>query len=113
MNRFSNEKLHEADGAFSFFTFLLFLFILLMFLNGIKSVSENTVEKQQESLETALTRSIVQCYAIEGTYPPDLDYLEEHYGLTYDDTLFFVDYQAIGANLMPDVTVIRKNIANR
>ena len=52
--------------------------------------------------------SIVNCYCVEGTYPPSLSYLTEHYGLTYDKDLFFVDYQAIGSNIFPDVTVIRK-----
>ena len=36
-----------------------------------------------------------------------LEYLESHYGLTYDHDLFFVDYQAIGSNIMPDVTIVR------
>ena len=61
---------------------------------------------QQESLEKAIARDIVQCYAIEGQYPPTLQYMEEHYGLTYDKDTFFVDYQPIAANLYPDYTVI-------
>ena len=48
----------------------------------------------------------MQCYAIEGRYPPSLEYMEEHYGLVYDKDIFFVDYQPIGSNLYPDVTVI-------
>ena len=48
----------------------------------------------------------MQCYALEGTYPPNLQYLEEHYGLTYDKKRFYVDYLAIGSNFFPDVTVI-------
>ena len=37
-----------------------------------------------------------------------LSYMEEHYGLTYDKDLFFVDYQPIGSNIRPDVTVISR-----
>ena len=34
----------------------------------------------------------------------------EQYGFSYDKEQFFVDYQLLGANIMPDVTVIeRKN----
>lgn len=62
--------------------------------------------KQQESLETALSRSIAQCYAVEGMYPPSLNYLKEHYGLTYDESKFLIDYQSIGANLMPEVVIL-------
>ena len=28
--------------------------------------------------------------------------------LTYDEDLFFVDYQTVGANIYPDVTIIEK-----
>ena len=59
-------------------------------------------------LEKAVNRSITQCYALEGTYPPDMEYLTAHYGLTYDEDLFFVDYQTVGANIYPDVTIIEK-----
>ena len=34
--------------------------------------------------------------------------LKAHYGLTYDENLFFVDYQTVGANIYPDVTIIEK-----
>ena len=63
---------------------------------------------QKESLESALIRNITYCYAVEGSYPESLDYLKEHYGLTYDEDRFFVDYQVIGANILPDVTIIEK-----
>ena len=55
-----------------------------------------------------MERNIVHCYALEGFYPPSLEYMEEHYGLTYDKTLFIVNYQPIGTNIYPDYTVIRK-----
>ena len=62
----------------------------------------------RDILDKALSRSITQCYAIEGTYPPDLDYLVEHYGLCYDSETFFIDYRYIGSNLRPDVTIIER-----
>lgn len=87
---------------------VFFLLVLFSFLFAISSISASTTDRQQEALENAINRSIVNCYCVEGTYPPSLDYLVEHYGLTYDSELFFVDYQAIGANILPDVTIIRK-----
>ncbi|WP_318583936.1 hypothetical protein [[Clostridium] scindens] len=55
-----------------------------------------------------MTRSITQCYAVEGNYPESLDYLKKSYGLHYDEDKFFVDYQPLGSNIMPDVTIIKK-----
>lgn len=85
---------------------LLFIIIGVFFWSGVSSVSETTLAKQKESLETALNRSISQCYAVEGVYPPTLSYLEEHYGLTYDKELFYVDYQPISSNIFPEVTIL-------
>ena len=66
------------------------------------------MREEYKRLETALQRSVIQCYAVEGTYPPSLDYIKTHYGLTYDKDLFFVDYQPVGSNMRPEVTIILK-----
>lgn len=87
---------------------IIFIALIAAFLFGINSISRDTTDRQQQALETAIDRSIVSCYCVEGTYPPSLDYIKQHYGLTYDESLFFVDYRPIGSNILPDVTVIRK-----
>ena len=58
---------------------------------------------------SAVLRSAVSCYAFEGTYPESLSYLKEHYGVTWNEDKYVVDYETIGANLMPSVTVIPIN----
>lgn len=85
-------------------TALLFFFIMAM--NRIGSANDT---EQAEILEQALTRSITACYALEGAYPPNIAYLTEHYGLTYETDEYFIDYQYIGSNLRPDVTIIKKD----
>lgn len=86
----------------------VFLAVILLFLSAVSSVSTKTDEEEMQTLETAITRGITYCYAIEGTYPPSLSYLKEHYGITYNDKKYFVDYQPLGTNIMPDVTIIKK-----
>lgn len=105
-NRFSSKK-----NIFSFLSHIRLIYILcpvilLVFMLGLSSIEETAVDKQRESLETALTRNITHCYAVEGYYPPSLAYLEENYGLTYDKDLFFVDYQPVASNMRPNVTII-------
>ena len=107
MNRFESGKHFHKIRLISLPALALIL-LLFLFLQGVDSVADTTLEKQAESLRTAVDRSIIQCYAVEGTYPPSLTYLEEHYGLTYDKDLFFIDYQVYGANIFPDVTILRK-----
>ena len=109
MNRFGKGRLNlSKSNIFTAASILFFVLLLSCFLIGIQSISKSSVEKQKQSLETALQRDIVHCYAVEGTYPPSLEYIKSHYGLTYNEDLFFVDYQPIGANLMPDVTIIER-----
>ena len=100
-NRFEENKIHPLRN-------LIYLLPLLGFYRGIASVSDTTAAKQLESLENAINRSITQCYAVEGAYPPDLNYIKDHYGLVYDETLFYVDYQPIGSNIMPNVTILQR-----
>lgn len=69
--------------------------------------TENTVQ-EKKIVSNALSRSLTQCYALEGFYPPDLKYLCDHYGFTYNTDHFFIDYTYIGSNLRPDVTIIEK-----
>ena len=57
-------------------------------------------------LEEAVRRGCVACYAAEGRYPPDLEYLKEHYGIQVDEGRYTVRYDAFAENLMPDITVL-------
>ena len=86
----------------------VFLVIVFVFLQGISSISEGTRKRQRESLENAIMRSVTHCYAVEGAYPADREDLKSRYGLTYAETLFFVDYRPIGSNILPDITIIEK-----
>ena len=87
---------------------LLPFLIAALFVVSIRSFGTYTADKQLESLQNALHRNIIQCYAIEGIYPPSLSYLQEHYGLTYDEARFFIDYHQVAGNLYPDVTVLER-----
>lgn len=108
MNRFEQTRPSIRNTISYLIPLVFFIVLLVIFLDGIRSVSDTTLAKQKDSLETALSRSITQCYAVEGAYPPSLEYLAEHYGLTYDKDEFLVDYEYYGSNLIPDVTVLRK-----
>lgn len=108
MSRF---QIHKRKKLNSFHIgLLLFAAVLVLFLYGISYMGASTGDRQEASLVNAMERNIVHCYALEGYYPPSLEYMEEHYGLTYDKNMFIVDYQPIGTNLYPDFTIIRKGV---
>ncbi|MBU3876620.1 hypothetical protein HGO97_012480 [Faecalicatena sp. AGMB00832] len=107
MARFQYQKKQNTYRKF-LLSVCAFLLIIVLFCQGIESLSSSSIRRQKESLENALNRNITYCYAVEGAYPESLDYLKEHYGLTYDEDRFFVDYKVIGSNILPDVTIIEK-----
>lgn len=82
--------------------------VISLFYRGVVDVSRDARARQREHLENALNRGIMYCYAMEGFYPEDLDYLKDNYGLVYDEKYFFVDYRISAANLFPDVTIIER-----
>ena len=88
---------------------ILLILVLGGFVAFSGSFSQSNLAHEKDILQKAIDRSITQCYALEGYYPADLDYLKEHYGLTYNEEHFFVDYQYIGGNLRPDVTIIERD----
>ena len=60
-------------------------------------------------LEQVLQKTAVACYAVEGVYPPDVAYMREHYGLTYDESRYVVHYDLVASNIMPVIDVLVKN----
>ncbi len=86
---------------------------LALFVNLTGRLSVRQLAEQERALNTSLERCIISCYALEGCYPPDLEYMEEHYGLTYNKQLFFVDYQPVAANIRPDYFVLRVTAAEQ
>lgn len=87
---------------------LLLAVVIGLFLFGSNALRSTQSDRQKEILSSSVDRSITQCYALEGSYPSSLSYLEEHYGLTYDKDRYYIDYQFIGSNLRPDITIIER-----
>lgn len=92
----------------SYLPVILLVLILGIFVVFADSFSQANLAHEKEILEKAINRNITQCYALEGNYPPNLEYLEANYGLTYNEEHFFVDYVYIGGNLRPDITIIER-----
>lgn len=108
MNRFTTHSFFRGNVFRNLLLLCIFLLALFALYRGTATVSAGASMEQKRNLEKSVTYYISQCYALEGAYPPDMQYLEEHYGFTYDHRLFYIDYRPIGSNLRPDVTIIPK-----
>lgn len=85
-----------------------FLIILGACFFSLNQIEKETSEEEIARLESAIHRSVAHCYAVEGSYPESLEYLQKEYGITYDSDKYFIDYQVWGENVLPDITIILK-----
>jgi hypothetical protein len=68
------------------------------------------LQRQAEtSVKDAVLAAAVQCYAVEGSYPANLAYLQQTYGLQLNQKRFYVDYSVYASNQLPDVQVLSKS----
>lgn len=88
-------------------TGIVFLLLTLLFVLSLTSTAQSSATRESEVLDSALRRAIVTCYAVEGRYPPSLDYIAENYGVLVDETQYSVYYDAFAANVMPTLRVTR------
>ena len=106
MSRFNKKKRFKFKSIYvAILVFAVFMFIFMM---GVAIMGTGNGDRQEQALNSAMERDIMHCYALEGFYPPSLEYMEEHYGLTYDKSAYIVDYQPVGNNIYPNYTIIKK-----
>ena len=84
---------------------ILVCLVAFVFRNSGKDLSEESAQAIQETVK----KGALQCYVVEGVYPPDLEYLEENYGLKINKDDFYVTYDAFSSNLPPTVIVSPRN----
>jgi hypothetical protein len=82
---------------------------IVYFYMAVDNAHKKSDEEGHRILSDAIIRSAVQCYAIEGFYPPDIEYLENNYGLLVDHDKYFVSYRVFASNIIPEVDVFIKN----
>lgn len=92
----------------------VFAAVIAAFAFGTKRIRADADRKGAESLKESIQRATVECYAIEGRYPPSVAYLEENYGIRIDRNRFSVFYEGFASNIIPDITVVEngKGIVN-
>lgn len=90
--------------------YLLFLLAVTIFFSGaVTRLEKERRSAGKQQLETVLRRTAVSCYAAEGFYPPDVEYMQEHYGLQFDEETYIVRYERPASNWMPDITVLERS----
>lgn len=86
----------------------LLLAVLLLLLLVHAAPGRDLGEESAAAIRDAIRQSALQCYAVEGVYPPNLAYLQDNYGLTVNTDDFYITYDAFASNLPPTVRVTAK-----
>lgn len=86
---------------------LIVLLVCYLYFS-VENVQKNKESENLNILSDAIRRSAVQCYAIEGFYPPNIDFLENNYGLVVDHDKYVISYSVFASNIMPDIEVYLK-----
>jgi len=107
------KSIYKEYGLFSllksnFFGIILFLFIFIFMIVGISSIEDKSKEEEMNIVKDSINKAIVTCYAVEGKYPKDFDYLVKNYGVHINENKYKVDYEIFASNILPNVTIIER-----
>ncbi|MGI6084054.1 MAG: hypothetical protein ACOYIF_01255 [Acetivibrionales bacterium] len=91
----------------SFLIIIIVIVIVVTFMS-INNFWKKNNDVQPDRIREAIERMCVQCYALEGSYPPDLEYLREHYGFIMNEDKYFYYYEIFASNVMPYVEVYER-----
>jgi len=100
-------KLIKSLGSQSIITIIIIFIIVLVSFQAVDKISKNDGDRSA-AIEKVIMRAAVQCYALEGSYPPNIEYLTENYGIIVDENQYFYFYDTNGANIAPNIEVIKK-----
>ena len=91
----------------SIITVLILVVVILVSFQTIDKISSQR-DDRSGAIEKVIIKAAVQCYALEGSYPPDIKYLTENYGVIIDENQYFYFYDINGANIAPNIEVVKR-----
>jgi len=98
----------QKNKKLMYVSLILVIALIFIYLSNIDGFWEGKQEKSTKSIEEAVKKMALECYALEGSFPPSVEYLKENYGLIVNDNAYFYHYQANGSNMPPDIRVMKK-----
>lgn len=98
----TNKSGFAGGLALTLVVFALLFSAALMLIDHIGRASD---QAQTELVQAAAYNAAATCYAVEGAYPMDIEYLRENYGLAYDENRYMIHYDAFASNVMPEIRV--------
>lgn len=102
------KNLIKSIGSQSLITIVITVIIIISVVFAIQDITISNSTDRSEALENVLRQAAIHCYALEGSYPPDLYYLNAHYGIILDESQYYYFYDIQAANILPKIVVIKR-----
>jgi len=87
---------------------IMFAIILIFSLKGMTNFWNHANPDRTGIVQQAIQKAAVQCYALEGSYPPDIQYMVDYYGLQFNDLQYACRYEIFASNIMPEIEVYER-----
>jgi hypothetical protein len=88
--------------------FIVSIFIIVIIFSGIDSYDNQFDDLETNRIQAVVEKYAIQCYATEGAYPPNVEYLEEHYGLILNEDKYIYEYEPVAENIKPIIQIFVK-----
>lgn len=93
---------------FAYIFTIIIIACIAKYMGNIGGFLDNGAEQSNTAIEKAIQKSALECYALEGSFPPNIEYLAKNYGLIVNNDAYFYHYQPNGSNIMPDIKVMKR-----
>ena len=90
------------------FKLLIIALVLAGCIMLIARIDRSDKAAESELVRKAVREAAVTCYAVEGAYPDDVEYLRQYYHLSYNDDLYLVTIESFASNHLPDIYVTER-----
>ena len=97
-------RINKKDVA----SVLIFIALILAFVLLINNITNKNSGRELQIVRDAVKNAALTCYAVEGMYPDNLEYLREHYNLSFNEERYHVFYNPLASNLMPSIKVVER-----
>jgi hypothetical protein len=87
---------------------LIFVVLIIAFIFLVNTITTRGDGRELEIVRDAVKNAALTCYAVEGMYPDDLQYLRDHYNLSYNEDKYVVYYEPFASNVIPSIKVVER-----
>lgn len=89
-------------------TLIVLIVFIAVVISGLSSYSSSLDEVETDRIKQVVEKYAIQCYATEGAYPPNVQYLSDHYGLVLNEEKYIYEYEAVAENIKPLIQIFKR-----